>query len=96
MGLNDWPKERTDAYIEGNPDRNEPEWYDYAGFVVAETDKAVGLGTEYPGDVEMWLPKSQLSGIEYDEGGDSDEVRVGEGLRAVRLPQWLAEEKDLA
>jgi len=79
-------------------DRNEPIWCEYQGFVAKETDKAIGLHTEFPaphGSIEMWLPKSQLKGVEYDDGGDSLDIREGEGIRAVLVPRWLADKNDL-
>jgi hypothetical protein len=42
-----------------------------------------------------WIPKSQLGRIEYEEGGDSREIRVGQAVRSVEVPPWLAREKDI-
>ena len=55
--------------------------------VLAETDKAIGIAAvDSDGDVEYWLPKSQLT-----ENYTQDDV-----LDEIELPLWLAEEKGLA
>ncbi len=53
------------------------------------TAKAVLFGKE-------WIPRSQIRMIEYEEGGDSTEVRVGKMVRHVCIPEWLAEKRNIA
>ena len=50
---------------------------------IRETDMAILVEVE--GD-EFWLPKSQIDWLGCAEEGDEIEVRV---------PEWLAEEKEL-
>lgn len=66
-------------------------WGLYDGFVVVETPDAIGIGPEARGDVEAWLPKSQLKHISYANGGDTYEVVKGKRIEAVEIPPWLAE-----
>jgi hypothetical protein len=50
--------------------------------IVKETDMAYLVKD---GDVEVWLPKSQIRGEEDLQGG----------IVELIIPEWLAEEKDL-
>ena len=70
------------------------QFYAYKGMILAESEKAVGIGTGE--DVEFWLPKSQLGVITYREGGDSSEIRMKAAIEAVAIPEWLAKAKGLA
>lgn len=46
-------------------------------------------------DQTIWIPHSQLHGIEYDRGGDAKDVMIGERVRSVKIPEWLADKNDL-
>lgn len=56
-------------------------YIEISGRIKAETDKAVLF---YGGNVQVWIPKSQIEGIE----------RVEEGF-TITIKEWLAEEKGL-
>lgn len=45
---------------------------------------------------KTWIPKSVIRSIEYDEGGDSRDVRIGQLARTVCVPEWFAEKNDLS
>lgn len=62
------------------------------GKIVRQTAAGVAFLTD---DATIWLPKSQLFSIEYETGGDSEEIRLGQQVRTVEIPGWLAREKDL-
>lgn len=64
--------------------------------IIIETDDAFGFANGQHDDL-LWLPKSQIESMEFDEGGDSADFddQVGELVRAVRIPAWLARDKDL-
>ncbi len=70
-------------------------WAACDGYIVAETEKAVGIARKPRGDVEYWLPKGQVNGYKYDDGGDNQEVRKNVLVRSIELPAWLAEQRDL-
>lgn len=53
-----------------------------------QTKAAVLFGT-------VWIPKSMIYSIEYDEGGDADDIRIGQLVRSVCVPEWFAEKNDL-
>lgn len=52
--------------------------------VLLETDRAI-LVTDKDGDIEVWLPKSQL-------GAYPKLAQTGD----VEMPRWLADREDLA
>jgi hypothetical protein len=55
-----------------------------------ESDKAIKLTTG------QWIPKSLIKCFEYEESGDSKKVILGERVRSIQMPEWLAEEKNYA
>lgn len=57
--------------------------------ITEKTAKAVLFGDE-------WIPRSQIRMVEYEEGGDSTEIRVGKMVRTVCIPEWLAENRNLS
>lgn len=67
---------------------------DYNGYIVAKTDHAIGLGTKQHGDVEFWLPRSQVGCVTY-KTGDSKDLFINTALEAIEIPEWLAEERGL-
>lgn len=54
-----------------------------------ETERAVLFGED------TWIPKSVICSIEYESGGDSREVREGQRVRTVCVPEWFAEKNNL-
>lgn len=68
-------------------------WADINLSIVAETDIAVGFGEE--DEVTLWLPKSQIDELTYEDE-DDEEIRVGDFVEAACIPRWLAEEKNLS
>lgn len=62
-------------------------WEEYTGFIVKETDLAIGIGHSSD-DVDVWVPRSQLSLISYANGGDSDEIRVGDPIEGIEVSEW--------
>jgi len=75
-------------------------WVQVRVYLARQTDKAIGLSDNYPlneSDHLTWLPKSQLRGICYKNGGDTEatDIREGELVLGLKLPPWLAEESGL-
>ena len=66
---------------------------EFDGFLVCETEKAIGVGKEE--EVKLWIPKSVVLGIEYDVGGDSIDVKVGEKIRSLAVMAWFARKEGL-
>ncbi len=62
------------------------------GVIARETAAAVAFLVD---DATVWIPKSQLFGIEYRRGLHSEEIRVGRKVRTVEIPGWLVREKNL-
>lgn len=91
MGLSLWPEERKEHRFDDEPEFHH---YEYDGYIVATTSRAVGLGSSSC-VVEIWLPSSQVQSIEYEEGGDCEEIIVGRKIRSVEIPEWLASQKNL-
>lgn len=65
---------------------------DIEGVLEAETENAIGI--KCGADEMVWIPKSQLGHITYEDG-DSFDVRINENVEAVEIPVWLAREKGL-
>ena len=63
-------------------------------YIVTETERAVGIGEAPVGDVDFWVPKSQIGHFTYATG-DSVDVRIGQPIEAVEMPRWLAAEHGL-
>jgi len=57
-----------------------------SAYLEAETDRAVGVSLDNNGDVDHWLPKSQIEWPETAEKGDRIDVV---------LPLWLARERGM-
>jgi hypothetical protein len=57
--------------------------YEITVEVKRETDKAILVDD---GDVEVWLPKSQIV----------ERTDLKDGFAELVIPEWLAEEKELA
>jgi len=77
--------------------KSETVWVPYHGFIVAETEKAIGLADDLLDDVRCWIPKSQIESIEYEEpeaAGADDFVR-NIMLDGLEIPMWLADEHGL-
>lgn len=68
-------------------------WALYDGRIVAKSSHAIGLGSK--SSVEVWIPHSQVGKICYQQGGDSSDVRVGESIEAIEIPEWLARTEGL-
>ena len=62
--------------------------------ILVVTDAAMGVGPPF-GEVAKWIPLSQVRNIEYDDGGDSEEVIEGELIQSVCVPRWFAEQENL-
>lgn len=69
-------------------------WCEYDGYIVAESERGIGLGKTVVSAPELWLPKSQVSEIAY-ASGDSKAIVRAEHLTAIKLPRWLGREKQL-
>lgn len=69
----------------------------YDGYVVRESDKAVGFGETPDAKKLLWIPKSVLHNITYQAKGvgDSTRVRIGEAIEAIQIPDWLARQEKL-
>lgn len=61
-------------------DEDETVWVE--GTIVGKTEKAILFND---GDVEVWIPKSQVQ----------DEDREESGLLKIEIPEWLALDKGL-
>lgn len=64
-------------------------WVKLDARIERTTAAAVLIGT-------TWIPKSVIRSLEYDEGGDSKEIRMGHKVRTVCVPEWFAEKEDLS
>jgi hypothetical protein len=58
------------------------------------TSAAVGFGP-FTNSIQVWLPRNYIRQFEYDDGGDSPNVRLGELVRSVHIPAWLARDRKL-
>jgi hypothetical protein len=67
-------------------------WAKIDGPLCGEMAKAVSF---MAGSRRVLIPKSQLGRIEYAEGGDSTEIRIGAQVKAIEIPMWLAELREL-
>lgn len=83
-------------------DRSEIVVAPYYGYIVAQTDLAIGLAADAMAKVEMWLPKSQVYDVQYNAGPyaaqhdkRSDEYEEDTELTCLAVPRWLAQEHDL-
>ncbi len=69
-------------------------WCDCVGQVAKESDEAVAF--EVKGRSKwLWVPKSKLTTIQYEQGGDDEAIRVGSKVLAIEVPLWLARQHDL-
>ena len=62
------------------------------GRILHKTEKAIAIRV---GQRTVWLPLSLLFNIEYEAGGDDFEIRIGQMIRTVEIPEWLAEKNNL-
>lgn len=76
-------------------DLKEKVFADYRGYIVASSDKGIGIARGPGLQAEMWLPKSQLGRITYCDGGDARDFKQAMQFEAIEMPRWLAREKQL-
>ena len=82
MGLSEWPDKFTR--------RDKPDQkfvtvdLDESLFVKIVTDKAVGLSCDRFGEVEIWIPLSQLP---------EDVIEQGERISTILVSQWFADQR---
>jgi len=80
------------ARYESKRKEAETVWATIDGKIVRQTEKGLAFLTETR---TIWLPKSQIFSLEYEEGGDISEILLRRQVRSVEVPRWLADEKDL-
>jgi len=76
-------------------DPRSPVWARVDGILKTTTDRALGIDA---GEQDLlWIPKSQIEGINGEDVNDVDELRLqsGEEIESVKIPKWLADDKGL-
>lgn len=76
-------------------DMHEVVWVEYHGFIVAESERGIGLGKTVVSRPELWLPKSQVSRVCYQAIGDSKDIAKAELLTGIKIPRWLGHSSGL-
>jgi len=68
----------------------------FYGYIVGQTDLAIGLADEPFADAEVWLPKSQVHAVHYEDGGEyrGDDYEENVEVAIIEMPRWLAREHD--
>jgi hypothetical protein len=70
-------------------------WVKAGMFLRRFTKDLLGLSMATDGPVQLALPRSVIGRLEYDEGGDSRDLRVGHFVRTIECKKWFAEQKKL-
>lgn len=68
-------------------------WVTIGGRVKKVTEKAFGIELEADGGSLLWLPKSQLKGV--NDRDDEVVLAAGDEVTTALLPAWLVREKGL-
>lgn len=77
--------------------RSDPVWALVDMCVGAITDRAIGFSEDVDGDIDIWLPFSEIDCLTDEKRGDVDpgDVQVDDFITHAKIPMWLAEAKGL-
>ena len=83
--------------FESDDDGEDYVWADYDGYIVAKTDRAIGIGSRKHGSVEFWLPVDFVGHVTYRSPtvGDSPVHFLNTAIEAIEMKRWLAVDRGL-
>ena len=68
-------------------------WVEYSGWLQRETNGAVMFKAE--GGEELWIPKSQLGEINYEDFGDTEDIEVESAVTGFEVSSWFGAKEGL-